>query len=70
MKRASVYSAAFGRRAVAALAGAGKLRVGQGLGTFVEAAQLITYRVNRRRNGTPYRLPKEALPLATLSQCA
>jgi GntR family transcriptional regulator, phosphonate transport system regulatory protein len=36
------------RRAVAALAGAGKLRVEQGRGTFVEAAPLITYRIGHR----------------------
>jgi GntR family phosphonate transport system transcriptional regulator len=36
------------RRAVAALAVAGKLRVEQGRGTFVEAAPLITYQIGRR----------------------
>ena len=36
------------RRAVAALAVEGKLRVEQGRGTFVEAAPLITYQIGRR----------------------
>jgi GntR family phosphonate transport system transcriptional regulator len=36
------------RRAVAALAVEGKLRVRQGLGTFVQAAPLISYHIGRR----------------------